>query len=173
MPHILTVDVEDWFHTQALSQSLTPDAWEEYPVRIHSNLSRLLELFQRHQTKATFFVLGWVAEKFPELVELILEAGHEIASHGYAHQLIYNQSQEDLRVDLWKNLEILERIAGVKVLGYRAPSFFIRDGYSWVFLKLNELGIRYDSSIFPIWHGLYGIPSAPAFPFRLSCRRMK
>ncbi len=165
MPHILTVDVEDWFHTQASSQAVSLKEWEDYPVRIHNNTARLLELFARYQVKATFFVLGWVAEKFPDIVENILKSGHEIASHGYSHQLIYKQSLEEFQEDLGKSLQTLEKIAGQKIIGYRAPSFSIRQGNNWVFDKLYELGIRYDSSIFPVWHDLYGIPSAPRFPF--------
>jgi len=165
MPHLLTVDVEDWFHTQASSQAVSPSEWESYPVRIHRNISRLLELFARYHTNATFFVLGWVAQKYPELVEQIINSGHEIACHGYAHGLIYRQSPEEFQEDVGKSLEILEKITGEKITGYRAPSFSIRPGTSWVFNKLHELGIRYDSSIFPIWHDLYGIPTAPRFPF--------
>lgn len=165
MPHILTVDVEDWFHTQALREAAALHNWDDYPVRIHRNVARLLQLFDNHQVKATFFILGWVAEKFPEIVEQIDQAGHEVACHGYAHQLIYKQSPEEFQEDVATSLNILEKITGKKIQGYRAPSFSVREGANWVFCKLAELGICYDSSVFPIWHDLYGIPTAPRFPF--------
>jgi polysaccharide deacetylase family protein (PEP-CTERM system associated) len=165
MPHILTVDVEDWFHTQAMTGAMSTGDWENYPIRIHHNLSRLLKLFRNHRVRATFFVLGWVAERYPELVEEILHSGHEVASHGYAHRLIYQQTPQEFEEDVAKSLEILERITGHKITGYRAPSFSIKSGNGWIFAKLKEMGIQYDSSIFPIWHDLYGIPTAPRFPF--------
>ncbi|OGC77978.1 MAG: hypothetical protein A2Z27_01590 [candidate division Zixibacteria bacterium RBG_16_50_21] len=165
MPHVLTVDVEDWFHTQAMAGAVTGAEWENYPVRIHHNLFRLLVLFRDHRVRATFFVLGWVAERYPEIVEEILRSGHEVASHGYGHRLIYQQSPQEFEEDVAKSLEILERIVGRKIIGYRAPSFSIKSGNGWVFAKLKEMGIQYDSSVFPIWHDLYGIPQAPRFPF--------
>ena len=163
--NILTIDVEDWFQVEVFSKTIGIEKWSSQKSRLLPNILKILDILKAKHTKATFFVLGWVGEKFPEIVSLIQEEGHEIGSHGYAHQLAYTQKKEEFETDLRKSLEILEKITGEKVIGYRAPSFSITQETFWVFDILSKWGIKYDSSIFPIRHSLYGIPDAPRFPF--------
>jgi len=165
MPHILTVDVEDWFHTQAVSEKISVSDWEKYPVRIHRNVARILELFNRRQTRATFFVLGWIAEKYPELIEQIDQAGHEIASHGYRHRLISTLGPVQFKDYVERSKKILEDLSGTPVWGYRATSFSIVKQTLWALDCIKEAGFVYDSSIFPIRHDIYGIDGFPRFPY--------
>jgi polysaccharide deacetylase family protein (PEP-CTERM system associated) len=168
MKNVLTIDVEEWFQVEALSEAIDFERWESFKGRLFPNLLKILALLREKEVKATFFVLGWVAERFPDLVLMIRQEGHEIASHGYAHQLVYQQDEKSFEEDVSKSKEILEDIIGEKVIGYRAPSFSITPDCFWAYNILAKLGIKYDSSIFPVKHLVYGIPSAPRFPFTIN-----
>ncbi len=164
----LTIDVEDYFQINAFSRVIRPEDWSGYPTTVERNTRRILEILDRAdggRIKGTFFVVGWVAEKFPGLIREIHEEGHEIGCHSYAHQLIFNQSKAQFREDARKSKEILENIIGDEVIGYRAPTYSITKRNLWALEVLYELGFRYDSSIFPIVHDVYGIPDAPRHPF--------
>ncbi len=160
----MTVDVEDYFQVNAFAKHIKPEDWDSYPLRVEGNTIRILDLFDEHQVKATFFVLGWVADRRPGLVKEIHRRGHEIASHGYGHQLIWNLGPEKFRQDVRLSKKILEDLTGVKVNGYRAPTYSITEKTLWALDILIEEGFTYDSSIFPIRHDVYGIPKAPRFP---------
>jgi polysaccharide deacetylase family protein (PEP-CTERM system associated) len=160
----MTVDVEDYFHVAAFKAQISPDKWDSYPLRVGDNTKRVLSLLAQHNTKATFFVLGWVAERLPELVREISDQGHEVASHGYAHQLVYDNSPQHFREDIHKAKTITEQITGKPVKGYRAPTYSITKKSLWALDILAEEGFEYDSSIFPIAHDLYGIPGFNRFP---------
>ena len=169
----LTVDVEDYFHVQAFAGVVRQTDWERYPSRVEQNTYRLLELFSSKRVRATFFVLGWVAERFPGLVQAIGKAGHRIGCHGYAHQVIYESNDVDFRNDVRRAKQIIEDITGTRIISYRAPSYSITAETLWAVEVLGEEGFEYDSSIFPVRHDNYGIPDAPRFPYikRLKCGR--
>lgn len=160
----LTVDVEDYFHVTAFERAVSRGAWDRMPLRVAANTRRLLDLFDEHQVQATFFVLGWVAEREPELVREIAARGHELACHGYGHELIYRIGPERFREDLRRSKGILEQTSGRSVAGYRAPSYSITGRSLWALDILIEEGFSFDSSIFPVHHDTYGIPGAPRFP---------
>lgn len=160
----LTVDVEDYFHVAAFSENISRKDWNNYQSRVETNTRRLLDLFDRKKTKATFFVLGWVAKREPALVEEISRQGHEIACHGYSHQLIYKQDQKTFYDETMRARDILENIINKKVRGYRAASYSITRQSLWALDTLAELGFDYDSSIVPVHHDLYGIPDMPRSP---------
>ncbi len=163
----LTVDVEDYFHVSAFAKSIDQKDWDKHPLRVENNTRRLLGLFDEYEVKATFFVLGWVAERTRGLVKEIAERGHEVACHGYSHQLVYNQSPEVFREETLHSKHLLEDIIQMPVLGYRAASYSITNNSRWALDILAEAGFEYDSSIFPVRHDRYGIPDAPEFPHRL------
>ncbi len=165
--HAMSIDVEDYFHVAALSGVIRPDQWPLLPSRVEQNTERLLELFAAHDVKATFFVLGWVAERHPRLIQKLADHGHEIASHGYSHQLIYNQSPEVFREETARSKSILEELIQRPVLGYRAASYSITKDSIWALDILSELGFTWDSSIFPIRHDRYGIPDSPSAPYTI------
>lgn len=169
----MTVDVEDYFHVAALSKVISPDQWEQWPSSVERNTQRLLDLFDSANIKATFFVLGWVAERQPQLVREIHARGHEIASHGYSHQLIYNQTPEVFRAETIRSKQLLEDIAQVPVVGYRAASYSITRKSLWAIDILAELGFSWDSSIFPVYHDRYGIPDTPTKPYYLRTQSSK
>jgi polysaccharide deacetylase family protein (PEP-CTERM system associated) len=163
----LTVDVEDYFQVWALSPYIPRAQWDEAPVRVEYNVGLILALLDAAGARATFFTLGWIAERFPQLVRRIAAAGHEIASHGYAHQKTNELDRDAFLADIVLAKRILEDVAGVEVRGYRAPSFSIdRDNESWAYGCMAEAGYRYSSSVYPIAHDHYGIPDAPRFPHR-------
>jgi len=168
MKNILTIDVEDWFQVEALSETIDSNEWAGFKSRLLPNLLKILNLLQEKKVKATFFILGWIAERFPDLVLMIRHQGHEIASHGYAHRLVYRQDERSFEEDVAKSKTILEGITSEQVLGYRAPSFSIIPSCFWAYNVLARLNIRYDSSVFPVRHLSYGIPDAPRFPFTIS-----
>lgn len=168
MINALTIDVEDYFHVNAFARHIKPAEWDTYPLRVEGNTLRILDMLDEFSFHATFFVLGWVAERLPALVREIQHRGHEIACHGYGHQLIYNLSQQEFRADISKAKSILENICGVRVYGYRAPSYSITTKSLWALDILVEEGFTYDSSIFPITHDIYGIPGGKRFPHDLS-----
>lgn len=160
----MTVDVEDYFQVQAFAGVIDRHHWDNYPLRVEHNTRRLLELFHQFNVRATFFVLGWVAERCKKLLQEIASAGHEIGCHGYGHQPIYGGTQTDFRDDLRRAVAIIENTSGVRVRSYRAPSYSVTQTTLWALDILAEEGFQQDSSIFPIVHDNYGIPDAPRFP---------
>lgn len=165
MHNVLSIDLEEWYHANYEENLFDPD--RIYEERVIHNTQALLDMFDRYQAKATFFTLGVIAEKYPELIRLIHDKGHEIATHGYGHQLIYTQSEEQFEADLQKSIQMIERAIGQRPRGYRAPSWSVRTDTPWVFSALKRNGIEYDASIFPVKTFLYGIPDAPRLPFRM------
>ncbi len=162
--HAFTVDVEEWFQVTVFEGIVPRDTWDAQPSRVGRSVDTLLELLDRHRTEATFFTLGWVADRHPDVVRRIAESGHEIASHGWWHRRIPTQTPEEVRKDLRDSRAILEDVTGTRVRGYRAPSFSLVPGKEWVFDLLLEEGYRYDSSLFPIRRPGYGYPTAQRFP---------
>ena len=163
----LTIDVEDYFQVAALAEAVDRKDWHDMEYRVEVNTDRLLSVLGDHNTKATFFTLGWVAEKSPALVRRIHDAGHEVASHGYSHQLIYKQTPEVFREETRRSKAILEDIIGEPVTGYRAASYSITAQSRWALDILCEEGFTWDSSIFPVHHDRYGMPGTPRWPHRL------
>ena len=157
----MTVDVEDYFQASAFDRFVSRTTWFERESRVVGNTHRLLEFFHRHNVHATFFILGWVAERFPALVREIASCGHEIASHGFHHQLIYTLTPEQFREDVRRAKAVIEDAGSCQVNGYRAPSFSIVRSSVWALDVLIETGHTYDASVFPIHHDRYGIPDAP------------
>lgn len=168
MRNVLTIDVEDWFHAN-YDRTPSPVAAEKSTVR--SNVERLLAILDEYDAKATFFVLGAVAEADARLVKDIQQRGHEIASHGFGHQLVYLQTRDEFRSDVVRSLDLLRHITGTAVIGYRAPSWSIRRNSSWAFEELWSVGVKYDSSIFPMKTFLYGDSQAPRFTYRIGLSR--
>lgn len=168
VPNALTVDVEDYFHVSALAPSIHRDTWTSRESRVVGNTHRLLDLFEQFSVLGTFFVLGWVAERHPQLVKDIAARGHEIACHGFSHRLVYEQSPAEFHEETLHSKNLLENITGSAVLGYRAASYSIVRESLWALDVLVELGFAYDSSIFPVRHDRYGIPDAERAPHRLS-----
>ena len=160
----MTVDVEDWFHVQALSSSIDRSTWDRQESRVVANTQRLLELFASHQVKATFFVLGWVAERYPAILREIAGAGHEVACHGFSHRLVFEQTPEEFREETFRSKAIIEDATGASVAGYRAATYSITRASLWALDTLLDAGFEYDSSIFPVRHDVYGIPDAPTRP---------
>lgn len=165
----LTIDVEDYFQVSALAPHFPRARWDEVPCRIEANVDRILSMLHEHGATATFFTLGWIAERYPKLVRLIVMEGHELASHGYAHERASVQTPEAFRADVSLAKAVLEDIADVAVRGYRAPSFSIGAGNPWAHEVLAEAGYQYSSSVYPIVHDHYGMPDAPRFPWHLPC----
>ena len=163
----MTVDVEDYFHVSAFDGILPRSRWDEMESRVVANTERLLAIFDQAGIRATFFVLGWVAERAPALVRTISARGHEIASHGYAHRLVYDLTPAMFREDIRRSKGVLESACGAPVEGYRAPSYSITPRSLWALDALIEEGFRYDASIFPIHHDRYGIPLSPRHAYRL------
>lgn len=167
MRHALTVDVEDYFHVSALSKVISPDQWDNVDqARVVDSTRALLGLFEKKGYQATFFVLGWVADRYPELVKEIDNAGHEVASHGWSHQLVYKQTPEQFKLEAENSKKLLEDLTGKPVTGYRAASYSITEDSRWALEILIELGFDYDSSIFPVYHDRYGMRGVPFFPYR-------
>jgi polysaccharide deacetylase family protein (PEP-CTERM system associated) len=164
MLNALTIDVEDYYHVGAFESVIQFADWDRYQSRVEGNVHRLLDLLDAHCcTKATFFVLGWVAERHGPLISAIQQRGHEVASHGYAHQRIYLQTPEQFRQETRRSKQILEDAIGHSVIGYRAASYSITKDCLWALEILQEEGFKYDSSIFPIHHDGYGIPGSSRF----------
>ena len=163
----LTIDVEDYFQVSAFENQIKPEDWPQYESRVNKNTRNILTTLDRYNVKATFFIVGWIAEKHPELVREIDRRGHEIGCHSYRHQRITTLSKDSFRQDTQKSKDILEEIIGRKVRGYRAPSYTITKKTLWALDILAELGFEYDSSIFPVYHDTYGIPDAPRFSYEI------
>jgi len=168
VPNALTVDVEDYFHVAALAPSIDRDSWTSRESRVVGNTHNMLALFEQFDVRGTFFVLGWVAERYPQLVRDIAADGHEIACHGFSHRLVYEQSPEEFYDETLRAKNLLEDITGSAVIGYRAASYSIVRESLWAMDILAELGFGYDSSIFPVRHDRYGIPDAERAPHRMS-----
>jgi polysaccharide deacetylase family protein (PEP-CTERM system associated) len=167
--HIMSVDVEDYFMVEAFSGSVRRDSWDNWPSRVVNNTGKILDLFDRYNVKGTFFMVGWVARKFPALVQDIQHRGHELACHSFWHRTVYSLTPEEFRQDTRDAVRAIEDAAGVKVLGYRAPSWSITKSCLWALDILAEEGFTYDSSIYPIRHDLYGVPGAQRFPYNKEC----
>ena len=168
MRNAMTVDVEDYFQVQAFAGIVPRTAWDGFAPRVEGNMARILDKFAASGVRATFFTLGWVAERNPAMVRRILAEGHELASHGYGHQLVHTLTADEFRADVRRARRILEDIGGVAVTGYRAPTFSVGARTPWAFPVLAEEGYRYSSSTYPIRHDLYGEPDAPRFPYRVA-----
>lgn len=161
----MTVDVEDYFQVSAFEPYVDKIAWQTWPKRVEHNTFRILDMFAEHGVKGTFFTLGWVAERHPQLVKRIVSDGHEIASHGWEHVRVNTQTPAEFRKDIDRTRKFLQDVSGEPILGYRAASYSIGANESWAWEQLAEAGYRYSSSIVPIRHDLYGIPGAPRFAF--------
>jgi polysaccharide deacetylase family protein (PEP-CTERM system associated) len=169
----LSIDLEDWYQVSDFARVVRISEWDRYENRLRRNTEKILALLERYHVKATFFVLTWNAERESELIKEIHAAGHEIGSHGYNHQLIYQQTVGEFAEDLRKSVHLIEAITGSKVRGYRAPSFSITARSLWALDVLLRQGLQYDSSVFPIQRSLYGIPSAERFPHVIRQRNGK
>ncbi len=168
----LTIDVEDYFQVAAFNDIVEPSSWAGYESRVDNNTSRILDLLDQKQTKATFFVVGWVADRYPHIVRNIADRGHEVGCHSYWHQKIYDLTPEAFKEDTRRAKDVLESILGLPVYGYRAPTYSITEKSLWALDILEELGFHYDSSIFPVVHDNYGIPKAPRFRYNLPNHNM-
>jgi len=162
----LSFDIEDWFQVENLRSVIPKGNWDRYELRVERNTLKILEILRKHNAKATFFILGWIAERCPDLIRRISREGNEIASHGYSHELIYNQTQSQFEGDLLRSKRVLEEITGKEVLGYRASNFSITQESIWAIDILKKCGFKYDSSIFPIsFHDRYGFKGVNSRPF--------
>jgi len=162
--NIFTVDVEDYFMVSAFSDVIPMHQWGNFESRIENNTLRVLDIIDKYSVNGTFFILGWVAERYPEIVKEIDRRGHEVACHSYCHRLVYNMTPEEFREDTRKAKAIIEGIIGKEISGYRAPSYSITENSIWALKILAEEGFEYDSSIFPIRHDRYGFPAYSRFP---------
>ena len=161
----MTIDVEDYFQVSAFASHISRESWPSLPCRVERNVDCILALLSAADVKATFFTLGWLAERYPEMVKRIVNEGHELASHGYGHQRASDQTKAEFQEDVGRSKALLENIGGQAVLGYRAPSFSIGTNNLWALDVLLEAGYKYSSSIYPIKHDHYGMPDAPRFSF--------
>jgi polysaccharide deacetylase family protein (PEP-CTERM system associated) len=161
----MTIDVEDYFQVSAFAQHISRESWPNIPCRVEKNIDAILLLLADANVKATFFTLGWIAERYPAMVKRIVSEGHELASHGYGHLRASDQSESEFREDIVSSKLILESISGEQILGYRAPSFSIGTANLWALDVLLKAGYKYSSSIYPIKHDHYGMPNAPRFSF--------
>ncbi|XLZ68465.1 XrtA system polysaccharide deacetylase [Massilia sp. SR12] len=161
----MTIDVEDYFQVSAFAPHISRESWPERECRVEANIDRILGILDAGKAHGTFFTLGWIAERYPAMVRRIVDAGHELASHGYGHLRASDQTREQFMDDIASSKKILEDLGGQAVLGYRAPSFSIGPGNLWALDALQEAGYRYSSSIYPIAHDHYGMPDAPRFAF--------
>ena len=168
LTNAMTVDVEDYFHVSVFDEVVPRERWPSMESRVVASTERLLDLFAEFEVRGTFFVLGWVAERYGSLVRTIATRGHEVASHGYGHRLVYTQTPEAFREDVKRAKGLLEDASGTAVRGYRAPSFSVTRRSLWALDVLWDEGYRYDASIFPIRHDRYGIPDAPRWPHSMA-----
>ncbi len=165
--HALTVDVEDWYQVSAFEHVVSRDRWDQYESRVVPNTERLLDLFARRGVRATFFTLGWVAERHPTLIARLVEAGHEVASHGSVHRLVHGLTPETFREDLARARRALEAAAPIRIRSFRAPSFSLTRESTWAYDVLRDEGYTVSSSVFPVRHDRYGIPDFPRGPVRV------
>jgi len=166
MKNAMTVDVEDYFQVSAFEPYINKTQWGALEHRVENNTQRILDIFSEHNVKATFFTLGWVAERYPELIKRMVREGHELASHGYEHIRVTEQTPEQFRADIRKTKTLLEDVSGVEIKGYRAASYSIGRDNLWALDILAEEGHQYSSSIYPVKHDLYGMPEAPRFVYQ-------
>jgi len=171
MKNALTIDLEDYYHVTAFAAQAAPGDWQSKRSRIEGSTDKLLQQFSDAECKATFFVLGWLAESKPALIRHIADLGHEIACHSHKHRTVYEMTPSEFREDTYRAKELLEQVSGKAIVGYRAPSFSIAEKSLWAFEILLELGFTFDSSVFPVRHPNYGMPAAPRFPFLVSTPR--
>jgi len=162
----LTVDVEDYFQVSALADYFPREKWPTVLCRVEQNVDRILDLFAERGVLGTFFVLGWIATRYPQLVRRIVDDGHELACHGYSHERVTAMTPEAFRTDITRAKTLLEDLSGMPVLGYRAPSFSIGAANPWAHEVIAEAGFRYSSSVYPVRHDHYGAPDAPRFPWK-------
>ncbi len=167
LTNAMTIDVEDYFQVSAFAPYIARTEWDSRECRVERNIQAILEMLSRHHTHATFFTLGWIAERYPQLVRHIVDNGHELASHGYGHQRASDQSPDVFFDDIDRAKKMLEDLSGQEVQGYRAPSFSIGKGNLWAYDTLLEAGYRYSSSIYPIAHDHYGMPDSPRFAYEV------
>ncbi len=167
LTNAISVDVEDYFQTEAMSLVAPRDRWETFPSHVESNTWALFELFARYEVKATFFFLGWTAERFPQLARRARELGHEVGCHSYWHQPVFRMTPKEFWEDTFRARNVIEDAIGAAVIGYRAPNFSINQSVPWAYPILEELGFEYDSSVNPVRHALYGNHAAPRHPFRV------
>lgn len=165
LSNAMTIDVEDYFQVSAFAATIPRENWPHLPCRVEANVDRILDLLAQANTKATFFTLGWIAERYPDLIKRIAGQGHEMASHGYSHLRATDQQPREFLHDVQRSKALIEDITGQEVRGYRAPSFSIGSKNLWALDLLLQAGYRYSSSIYPIAHDHYGMPNAPRFPF--------
>lgn len=163
--HVLSIDLEDYFHVEAFAGVVKREDWDNFPSRVVRNTHVLLDLFDRYQVRATFFVLGWVADRFPSLVREVKGRGHEVACHSYWHRRIYTLTPDEFRTDTRQAKDAIQQAASVAISGYRAPTWSVTSNSLWALDILAEEGFTYDSSIFPIHHDLYGVPGASRYPW--------
>jgi len=161
----MTIDVEDYFQVSAFAPYIARNDWDARECRVERNIERILALLADRKTKATFFTLGWIAERYPHVVRAIVDQGHELASHGYGHQRASDLTPAEFAQDIGRAKKLLEDLGGHEVLGYRAPSFSIGEGNLWAFDSLLAAGYRYSSSVYPIKHDHYGMPDSPRFAY--------
>jgi polysaccharide deacetylase family protein (PEP-CTERM system associated) len=169
----MTVDVEDYFQVSAFEQAIDRSEWDSLPCRVEANVDRILALFDQSDVKATFFTLGWVAERYPAMVKRIVEQGHELASHGWSHTRVTELSPQQFKEDIASTKTLLEDLGGKPIRGYRAPSYSIGETNLWALDVLADVGYQYSSSIVPIRHDLYGMPDAPRFAFDAADGRIR
>lgn len=169
----ISVDVEDYFQTEAMSSVALRTNWGSFPSRVESSTRTLLDLFAEFDVKATFFFLGWVAQRFPGLVRETCELGHEVGCHSYWHHPVFRMTSKEFWEDTRQAKETIENVTGEPVVGYRAPNFSINGSVPWAYSILEELGFEYDSSVYPVRHDLYGNPGAQRSPYRVGTRLME
>ena len=162
----ISIDVEDYFQVSAFEHTIDRKDWDQLEHRVSANVTQIIQLLKSANVKATFFVLGWVAERYPEIVKTIIDHGHELASHGYGHQRVSDLTRAEFKQDLIQAKDILENLSGIEIKGYRAPSYSIGKSNIWALEVLAETGHQYSSSIYPINHDHYGYPGAPRFAFK-------
>ena len=163
----MTIDVEDYFQVSAFAPHIDRSSWDSRECRVERNVGRILEMLAAQESKATFFTLGWIAQRYPAVVRAIVDAGHELASHGFGHERASDLSEQDFLNDIQSAKKLLEDISGVEVQGYRAPSFSIGTGNLWAFDCLLRAGYRYSSSVYPIRHDHYGMPDSPRYAYQV------
>jgi polysaccharide deacetylase family protein (PEP-CTERM system associated) len=168
MKNALSIDVEDYFHVSGFENVVDRDRWDEYPVRFQIGMAKILSVLDRHDVKATFFFLGWIADRYPDAVAEVASRGHEIASHGYAHRLVYRQRPDEFAEDLARALAAVRKTYAGPILGYRAPTFSIRGDTLWALEIIKDFGLRYDSSILPTRRSRHGIADAQDLPYEMA-----
>jgi polysaccharide deacetylase family protein (PEP-CTERM system associated) len=168
MKNALSVDVEDYFHVTGFEGVIDPERWDDYPVRFQIGMDKILTILDRHDVKATFFFLGWIADRYPDAVTDVARRGHEIAIHGYAHSLVFRQRPDEFARDLERALAAVRKAYAGPILGYRAPTFSIRADSLWALEIIRDFGFRYDSSVLPVKRGSNGIPGARDLPHEIT-----